>query len=184
MTFDQVSLDLETLGVKDGAAIISIGAVRFSLTEGLGESFHKKICLHSEDFGEIEGDTVGWWFAQEPEAIKEAFKPEGRVTLREALSYFEKFLSHGEVDGLWSKGPTFDEVLLRGAWARVDWGDFPIHFSKARDIRTAEMVAKALGTTLPVFEGLRHDALADAAHQAKIVIALWKDIGGLLKRFR
>lgn len=166
MASDQIMIDLETLGVKDGAAIISIGAVRFDLVGScLGASFYAKIALDSDHFGEIDGSTVGWWMAQDPEAIKEAFFGSDRVELQEALDDFELFLALEPVTGLWSKGPTFDEVLIRSAWDRCDMGDFPISFRYSRDVRTAEMFCKE---DIP-FEGVKHNALADAKHQAKVV---------------
>lgn len=70
-----VMIDIETLGTKPGAAILSIGAVMFSAT-GLGETFYTPVSLKScTDIGlTVDPDTVAWWMQQSEEARQAAFQ--------------------------------------------------------------------------------------------------------------
>lgn len=62
---DRVMVDIETLGVEPGAAIVSIGAVRFG-PGGLGETFERSIDLKSCEFRglQIDAETLEWWLNQ------------------------------------------------------------------------------------------------------------------------
>lgn len=170
MSCDQVMVDLETLGVREGAAILKIAMIAFSLdpAEPFITEHQMSIALDSEHFGEIDGKTVGWWMGQSKEAIDDSFFGPDRVALEEALGVFEEFMKRIQVKGFWSKGPTFDELLLRSAWERCGMeGDFPVPYWASRCVRTAEAMLKQPIT----FEGAKHTAIADARHQVKIVRA-------------
>lgn len=172
MVCDQVMVDLETLGVRDGAAILKIALIAFSLDPADPSMVEHElpIGLDSEHFGEIDGKTVGWWMGQSKEAIQDSFFDPSRVSLQEALKSFHDFIDcwASPLKGFWSKGPTFDELLLRSAWERCGMeGDFPVPYWTSRCVRTAEAMLKQ-----PIaFEGAKHTAIADARHQVKIVRA-------------
>ncbi|MFV6182691.1 3'-5' exonuclease, partial [Klebsiella pneumoniae] len=57
--------------------------------------------------------------------------------------------------------------------------DYPWEYWNDRDVRTMVELGQAIGfdpkTTIP-FEGDRHNALADAIHQARYVSAIWQRI--------
>jgi exodeoxyribonuclease VIII len=171
----QIMVDLETLGVRDGAAILKIALIAFSLdpTAPATAELELPIALDSEHFGEIDGRTVGWWMGQSKEAINDSFFGPHRGSLKDAMGSFAQFLDTWapNLEGFWSKGPTFDEILLRGAWERCGMdGDFPVKFWHSRCVRTAE---KFIKTPIP-FEGQKHTAIADARHQVKIVRAAFR----------
>lgn len=173
MAADQIMVDLETLGVRDGAAILKIALIRFSLDQydPATVELDLPIKLDSEHFGEIEGKTVGWWMGQSKEAVTDAFFAGFRTPLPEAMEAFAKFLRDwGDFSGFWSNGPTFDEILLRGAWERCGMeGDFPVPYWKSRCVRTAREFLLHRGIEVPAFDGEKHTSIADARHQIKIV---------------
>ena len=73
---------------------------------------------------------------------------------------------------LWSKGPTFDEVILNSALSGC--GMDPLtRFYNSRCVRTIEAQARDFGIELPEMEGTTHNARADAIHQAKVVNAVY-----------
>lgn len=169
-----IMLDIETLGTGRDAAIVSIGACRFDPTTGeIGATFHKKIKFDNA-IGSIDAKTVLWWFEQEDEARK-ALLEGTRYDIDYALSEFRKFCGDSELEGLWSNGPTFDEMIMRDAYARRNqyW---PVSFRTSRCVRTLSMLGRDLGIEYPKFEGVKHDALADAIAQAKFVSKIYVQI--------
>ena len=77
---------------------------------------------------------------------------------------------------VWGKGPSFDMTILRSAFTRCRI-DSPWHYRNERDVRTL----LDLGQTLADFNdddltrsGPKHNALADARHQTKQVLAAYK----------
>jgi len=67
---ERIMVDIETLGTDPGAAIVSIGAVRFSTTNdaagAIEAEFFESVALESCDaYGlDIDGSTVEWWLGQ------------------------------------------------------------------------------------------------------------------------
>ena len=78
MKYENVMIDLETMGVNNNAAIIAIGAVAFDFEGNLGYHFYQTITLQSsvENGGIMDASTVLWWMRQSDEARKE-FEREG-----------------------------------------------------------------------------------------------------------
>jgi len=69
----RVMIDIETVGLEIGAAIVEIGAVQFAPGGQVGETFHRSISLtSSQEAGlNIDADTVEWWVGEQPEAASE-----------------------------------------------------------------------------------------------------------------
>ncbi len=171
-------VDLETFGTGRDAAIVSVGAVRFDPFTGEVDNaepftFHQKVQL-SGDIGKLDASTVKWWLEQSPEA-RAALLSDPRLPLSEVLNNFGLWLCRDTVKGFWANGPTFDEMILRDAFARlnVHW---PIEFRASRDCRTVFEMGKRLDVPKPS-NSLQHDALADAIYQARYVCAIYKDLG-------
>lgn len=161
----KVMLDLETMGNKPGAAIIAIGAVFFG-KEGLGAEFEARITLASavECGLKMDVSTVMWWMEQSKEAQLAVMRP-GRA-LPQVLTDLSTFVfqnCHSEVE-VWGNGSDFDNVLLIRAY-EVCGMTPPWKFYKGRCFRTLKNLPGV--PAAPKFEGLKHDALADAKHQAR-----------------
>ena len=68
---NDLMIDLESMGKKPNAPIVSIGAVFFNpLTGELGQEFYMAVSLESAmDQGAVpDGDTILWWLKQSSEA--------------------------------------------------------------------------------------------------------------------
>ena len=83
---DHFSIDLETLGTRYNAAILSIGVQQFDIDSGkLGETFYREIDIDSAiKAGKVTGSTLAWW-AQQGEVAKRVFGSNGKTPLSVAL---------------------------------------------------------------------------------------------------
>ncbi|HCU2164316.1 TPA: 3'-5' exoribonuclease [Klebsiella quasipneumoniae] len=180
-----VMVDLETMGKKNNAPIVAIGAVVFDPATGsIGESFYKVVCLESSvNWGAvIDPSTVIWWLKQSSEA-RSAIVNDDAIPLQDALLQFREFVSDNVAGGskkaqVWGNGASFDNSILRSAYDCIA-EDYPWEYWNDRDVRTMVELGQAISfdpkTTIP-FEGSRHNALADAIHQARYVSAIWQRI--------
>lgn len=180
-----VMVDLETMGKKHNAPIVAIGAVVFDPATGsIGESFYKVVCLEfSVNWGAvIDPSTVIWWLKQSSEA-RSAIVNDDAIPLQDALLQFREFVSDNVAGGskkaqVWGNGASFDNSILRSSYDCIA-EDYPWEYWNDRDVRTMVELGQAISfdpkTTIP-FEGSRHNALADAIHQARYVSAIWQRI--------
>ncbi len=180
-----VMVDLETMGKKNNAPIVAIGAVVFTPSTGsIGESFYKVVCLESSvNWGAvIDPSTVIWWLKQSSEA-RSAIVNDDAIPLQDALLQFREFVSDNVAGGskkaqVWGNGASFDNSILRSSYDCIA-EDYPWEYWNDRDVRTMVELGQAISfdpkTTIP-FEGSRHNALADAIHQARYVSAIWQRI--------
>lgn len=167
------------MGKKSNAPIVSIGAVLFDPATGiLGETFYKVVSLESSvSWGaEIDLSTVIWWLKQSSEA-RSAIANDDAIKLDDALLMFTNFVLENVTGGrkkvqVWGNGSTFDNAILRSSFDLACL-DCPWNYWNDRDVRTMVELGRAIGfdpkTAIP-FEGDRHNALADAQHQARYVL--------------
>ncbi|HIG1204069.1 exonuclease [Klebsiella pneumoniae] len=180
-----VMVDLETMGKKNNAPIVAIGAVVFDPATGsIGDSFYKVVCLESSvNWGAvIDPSTVIWWLKQSSEA-RSAIVNDDAIPLQDALLQFREFVSDNVAGGskkaqVWGNGASFDNSILRSSYDCIA-EDYPWEYWNDRDVRTMVELGQTISfdpkTTIP-FEGSRHNALADAIHQARYVSAIWQRI--------
>mgnify|MGYP000823010290 FL=1 len=174
-----VMVDLETMGKKHNAPIVAIGAVVFDPATGsIGESFYKVVCLESSvNWGAvIDPSTVIWWLKQSSEA-RSAIVNDDAIPLLDALLQFREFVSDNVAGGskkaqVWGNGASFDNSILRSSYDCIA-EDYPWEYWNDRDVRTMVELGHAINyepqKAIP-FEGERHNALADAIHQALSLI--------------
>ena len=171
---DDFSIDLETLGTRFDAPILSIGAAQFDRHTGeIGKTFYREILVDSAiRHGVISGDTLRWWMNQ-GEAAKRVFGTENKHQLQQALVQLSAYLpqKHGRV---WGNGSSFDITILEHAYATCNLP--PIwKFWDIRDMRTAVDMGDYQKGTIP-FEGTAHNALDDAVHQAKVIARCFANV--------
>lgn len=183
-----VMVDIETMGNRSKAAIVSIGAVKFDpSSEGLGDQFYCLVDLQScLNAGlEVDASTIMWWLNQSPEA-REALNPRDRwgisrrcFDLRDALTQLgEWFSAPSGVTYIWGHGATFDPVILSNAyWAlgmRAPWS-----FRDVRDTRTLFDLSGPVpteGLLIGDSDLVEHHALYDAKKQALMVQFAYKKL--------
>lgn len=175
-----VMLDIETLGNKTNSVILSIGACYFDPSTG---EIGKTLSVHvsAEDCVErglnMDASTVLWWLDQESDAQSKITKGQiGALSLGEALATLSDFIdSNAQV---WGNGATFDNAIIKNAYEKTS-KQAPWKFWNDRDVRTIVELGHQVGFNpkrdMP-FEGVRHDALDDAKHQAKYVSAIWQKL--------
>lgn len=176
-----IMIDIETMGTRPTAPIISIGAVAFD-AEGIHKKFYRKVSLESAVAGGgiIEPGTVLWWLTQSNEAraalTNDIDEPLGTVLGAFALWIADLPGGPSDARGVWGNGAAFDNVLLAEAYKRLDM-QTPWPFWKDRCYRTVKNMFPAVEL---VRNGTHHHALADAETQALHLIEISKAAGGLL----
>jgi len=171
MTYKFAVIDLETLGTKPGAPILSIGAAAFSLERHEMHIFYKKLHLLGQDMSKVDPATLLWWMEQSQAARDYAFQEtEEAETIWTAVSQFTIWIERlkreaGEEPTVWGNSSSFDNELLRALYEQCGM-DAPWSFRADRDFRTVKALYKDK-VPEPEFVGVRHFADDDAAHEAK-----------------
>lgn len=169
-----VMLDLETLGTRYSAQIISIGAVYFDReTGGIGDGFFKNIDgSQFRDEFTTDYDTIKWWFEQSDAARQFAMKD--AIGLIPALQELNEFLlKRGNIQ-LWSHA-TFDIPILMNAF-EVAGIKCVVPFRNMRDLRTLMDLSKHHSETPR--EGTHHHALNDATYQVQYAVEAIQKLHG------
>jgi len=163
-------IDLETLGTEPDAPIISIGAVFFD-KKGLGEDFQVNLDINQQikDGRKMTGDTFKWWLEQE-NAAKRVFKESATSTMWGLQLFYNWAFEQCSPRTMcpWGNGATFDISIMENILNQYDV-EIPWRFWNIRDLRTfKEYVHDGKNVQ---FQGTPHNALDDAKHQARMVIA-------------
>jgi len=142
-----VMLDLETLGTRPNAVILSIGAIKFdrhrcdikrdknykSLPSDriFYERIHIKSCL---DVGlVIDEATDEWWKKQPVDVQYEALHNKDRSDIKTVLERFNKWFD-GSIY-IWGNGSSFDITIIEEAFRRCDIKQLWLPWD-VRDLRT------------------------------------------------
>lgn len=173
ISMSHLMIDIETLGTRSNAVIMSIGAVQFNLKGDTKAVLHRGVTINScLNAGlEVDGDTIEWWLRQDKKNIEKLLELEKRH-LSIVLQELDSIDMHQNGWSVWSHGSVFDIVLLENAYkavGRKPWWDH----RNVRDTRTlfdiAEYKYKAKGG---------HDALEDATNQAIAVQEAYQKLKG------
>lgn len=171
---NDLMIDLETLSTRNDAAILSIGACLFDIETGeIGPTFHRHIELDDSPLrGHISADTFKWWLKQDDAARQAIANPSDAFRLGSAISDFYEFIETNTNSNIWSNGANFDIVIIRSALDRYGYST-PWKYYRERDTRTlvdiAERITGINSKKAFPFDGIKHDALYDAIHQAKYI---------------
>ena len=187
-----IMVDLETWGTAPGCDIRSIGAVVFDPVAGtLGDEFYVNVnngvspnarpqfadpaALHADRKYPLYRDasTMEWWSDQSEGAQQRLVTDV--VDLKVGLARFADWWANKPDEcTFWAHGPHFDEAILAACY-RATMLSVPWHYRAPRDCRTAFELA---GDPCQIeFEGVEHDALADAKNQALRVIKAYRLLG-------
>ncbi|MEZ2936792.1 3'-5' exoribonuclease domain-containing protein [Escherichia coli] len=177
--WSHLSVDIETMGTNPDAPINSIGGKFFDPETGeMGPEFSKTIDAKTGG-GTVDISSIEWWLVQSSEARSAILV--NQIPLDDALLQFREFISEHSDEKfvqVWGNGATFDNVILRRSCERQGI-PCPWRYHNDRDVRTIVELGKAIGfdarTAIP-FEGVPHNALDDARHQAKYVSAIWQKL--------
>lgn len=167
---NDLMIDIETLSIKDTAAVISIGACFFDTkTKEIGAKFSMNLKLDEQLKNRtVDADTLKWWFTQS-DAAKRVFSEEALPTDIVLKTFAAWVLANARVEEVrpWGNGATFDISILENLFRQYNI-DPPWVFWNVRDLRTfREYVA---GNAKVTKLGIDHNALDDAMSQAKYVM--------------
>ena len=161
-----IMIDMETLDVLPSATILTIGAVKFDpfgdeLKDKTMEKFYVKVDIDSCDkLGcTVSSSTLEWWGNQEQAAQDEAFSPDGRIDIVDAMNQLYKFCWGAK--RVWSHGAGFDIIILENIFRKIGKA-IPWSFWEVRDTRTIFDIG--INPNRP--PALAHHALEDAWNQA------------------
>lgn len=175
MKYEDLMLDLETMGMPPTGAIIGLGACFFDLkTCTIGPTFYRAVNLATSvrDGGTLTPSTIMWWMGQSQEA-RDAVRFSA-TDIRTVLTEFAEFISeHSRVQDVrpWGNASSFDLTLLGGAYTRTGM-KAPWYFTNERCFRTVRCMYPAVEYN-PDDKGTdAHNALADAIFQAKHLFSI------------
>ena len=184
-----IMVDLETLGLRPGAVIRSIGACHMDpkRMHDKKHQFDQNVTRTSqtERAGfHVFPDTVEWW-DQQSEAARNALLV-NPVHIRKALEKFHAWAEqYPEPRFFWCAGPHFDYALYAEACRLCDMKPL-FEFWAVRDVRTAKDLVRMskedakLAVPLSVREKLvKHHALSDCIQQTYEVLAARERASGV-----
>lgn len=183
-------IDLETLDVLPTASVLTIGAVKFDpfgddVNEPDCDRFYVKVDLDSCDRLNctVSQATLDWWASQSKEAQEEAFNPDDRIDIVDAMNQLYKFCWGAK--RVWSHGAGFDVIICEHLFRKMGKA-IPWQFWEVRDTRT--LFDLGIDPKRPPV--LKHHALEDAWNQAvgvqnvfKVLRSSTKYDGGLITPF-
>ncbi len=171
-----IMIDLETLATSPDAAILTIGAIRFDpfgddYKDPTCDKFYVKVDLDSCDRIGLatNEDTIAWWANQSKEAQDEAFSPDGRIDIVDAMNQLYKFCWGAK--RVWSHGAAFDVVICEHIFKKIGKA-VPWNFWQVRCTRTLFDIG--IDPQRPPV--LKHHALEDAWNQAVGVQNVYKTL--------
>lgn len=162
-----VMLDIETLGRKSNAVVLSVGAIFFD-KERLGGEFYRVLDTPTQvEVGRTtNAETIDWWSKQEKAAQDAVFAVTPTDT-RQALEEFIEWIARQPVN-MWGNGADFDCVIFGSLFEdfglKKPWG-----YGDNRCFRTLKNLCIPFGShELPHRHGTQHNALDDAVYQARM----------------
>jgi hypothetical protein len=169
-----IMLDLETLGTRPGCIVLSIGAVAFDRhSGGIISEFYRVIDPESCIRAGLTSDpqTIAWWVQQSDAARAIFATPRADIHhLGGVAGQFQSFAGElGNHVKVWSHGLTFDLPIWEAA-SRAVLVDVPWHHWNARDTRTVYDLTGFNPMSI-TREGTYHNALDDARHQVRCLVA-------------
>lgn len=169
-----IMVDIETLGSREDACILSIGAVAF--TNKIEETFLTNIDIKSNfDNGRtVDASNLNFWLKASKEAQKKLYDPPPSP-LYNAMNSFLDFMNTNlkSKSGVWANGITFDLSILRGAFNSVDI-EVPWHYKQECCMRPIRYLSSIVGLRYHDYKertnSVIHNALDDAKLQAQFII--------------
>lgn len=164
-----VMVDLETMSTESNAAICSIGAVKFTIDEGVLDTFYCTVdAADCKSHGlDISSDTVRWW-SKQPKEVLELLRKDN-LSLINALTQFSKWYGTQQYP-TWGCGSDFDNVIMENAYKAVGMKR-PWSAWKNRCYRTIREVISIPESSR---EGTYHNALDDALHQTQHLLKIFR----------
>ena len=163
-------IDIETCGTGPDACILTIAAQSFNpLGTGYNSThYYARVDIESQPDRNIEQGTIDWWATQPAASKDEAFNPENRIPLPQALEELGKLI--WKSTRIWAQGPTFDMTILEHAYKSFSM-PLPWQYYIVRDSRTVMSLWKGLPKPQA-----SHHALEDCRRQIDLLQQVLKHL--------
>lgn len=173
-----VMIDIETMSTAPNAAILAIGAVTFTVDNGVDPTSAREWLVDLGDSvahgGQMDADTVLWW-TQQSERARRGLVATRQLREQAALEGLAWMLSCVPAKrAIWANGTDFDLVILRSALHRHGMRDLWAYWQQ-RDLRTLRKLLPHVPAPARAEED-KHGALRDAVHQAEHCVALLREL--------
>ena len=161
-----IMVDLETLATSPNAAVLTIAGIRFNFSRDYRsinspyelDYFYCRVDTESQPNRHIDDETVAWWANQDEDVKIEAFSPEDRLSLQDAMLAFNHWASGA--DRYWANGAAFDFPILDTCNAELGFTS-PWKYWQAMDARTVYKLCPVHFSPTQ----LKHHALYDCLNQ-------------------
>lgn len=169
MILNEISFDIETMGLDSNAAIVAVGMTRFNRKTG---DYVTTTYYIKDPSGNIDIDTVRWWCDQEDEVRSKISTPQhGYIALteQELCETITQVVDNNTK--VWGNGSIFDISILESLFKRKSIS-VPWKFWNIRDVRTVvDMYDVDVVELSKSIDGyIKHECGIDSMLQAKIVI--------------
>jgi exodeoxyribonuclease VIII len=174
MPYTDISIDLETLGVRPGSVITQIGLCAFNRRDGhAGTMSATKIVVAPQSMIDqgffIDWSTVSWWLKQNEAARVGMADQIGKHISSALMSVGDWFVENVGYDkkkyNVWGHGSGFDCTQLEIAFQKMLL-PCPWDFRNVRDLRTLIDLEPATAVERPA-PRVEHNAMDDAMAQAE-----------------
>jgi hypothetical protein len=161
-----IMVDLETLSTSPNAVVLTIAGIRFNFSRDYRsvqspynmDFFYCRVDPDSQPNRHIDEETVAWWANQEEDVKIEAFSPEDRLSLEDAMTAFNYWAAGG--DRYWANGAAFDFPILDTCNAQLGFAS-PWKYWQALDARTVYKLCPVHYSP----KQFKHHALYDCLNQ-------------------
>lgn len=172
---NHVMIDLETMGLTPGCAVVSVGAVVFDPRTNTvtNKTFYEELDWRSQELdGLVVLDSTYRWWGRQPQYARRALN--GTQELSAVLIKLTSWLP--DDCKVWGNGSTFDISILEYCY-RIYELPVPWKFWNIRDCRTIkELYECSRGGFGKDPQQATHNALEDATRQAKDINSMWREI--------
>jgi DNA polymerase III epsilon subunit-like protein len=164
-----VMIDIETVGLKPGCAILAIGATTFSYQASIQHKFYAVISTDSSEKAgfEFDTETLRWWNSQDAALRTENLS--GVIGIQSAMIDFHRWLTQLAKEEdlyVWGNGAGFDIPILEYAFREFNI-PAPWNFRNVRCYRTLKsLFGHFISGSMPM-QGTKHLAIDDAIYQAQ-----------------
>ena len=180
-------LDIETLGTRPGAVVLSLAAVQFDITQAedrrpfggtliTGEEFFEVITLESSVQAGLKIDprTLRWWLDQDSGIFKKSLVD--GYPLEDVLAHFTQWKNQNGVTHLWGNSARFDLELLETCYD-VTKKSRPWSHRCEMCYRTMKNMFPLTPDEKPAENDNHHDPLSDCHWQIEYLYNLTQKYG-------
>ena len=177
MKHRDIMIDIETLGNTPKATVLTIAGVTFDRYADYRtiadprdlDYFYCRVDVDTQN-REVNEETVQWWGEQAKETREEAFHPDDRLPLRDAMIALNSWASGA--DRYWANGAGFDYVILEDCNRELGVQS-PWKFWQVLDARTIyKMVPEHF-----IPGNSKHHALWDCLNQIQRLTECFEKLG-------